>query len=117
MTLLRLDAQCWLTASGGLTRIAILIKVADHPKSFLHLETWRLQPNPLAQRTGQAPSHLPNNSRKIDIDAAGVVTPVDASLTIPYSDVFDVGHTNAEDVVRSTAELSRFAQFVFLHCI
>ena len=109
MTLLRLDAQWWLTASSGLTRIAIFIKVADHPESPLHLETWRLQPNRQALRTGQAPSHLPNNTQKIDIDAAAVVTPADASRRIPYADVFDVGPSNAEDVVLSTAKLSRFA--------
>ena len=116
MTLLQLDAKWWLTASGGLTRIAIVVQV-ELPENTIHLETWRLQPNPQAQPTGQAPSHLPINTQTIDIDAAGVVTPANASLTIRYADIFDVGHTNGQDVVLSTTQLTQFAQFVFIHCI
>ena len=116
ITQLRLDAQWWLSASGGLTRVVILIKVRDRPANSLHLEVWRFLPNPNAQRTSQAPSHLPKNTQTIDIDAAGVVAPVGASLTIPYADLFDVGNTNAADVMFSTAELSKLALHIFLQC-
>ena len=112
----RLDAQWWLVASGGLTRIVILMKVKDRPVNSMHLEVWRFLPNPRVQRTRQAPSHIPTNTQTIKIDEAGVVAPVGASLTIPYADLFDVGHVNAADVVFTSAQLSQFAQFVFLQC-
>ena len=114
--MLRLDAQWWLAASGGLTRMVILIKVKDRPVNSLHLEVWRFLPNPQAQRTRQAPSHMPTSTKTIKIDAAGVVAPAGALLTIPYADLFDVGYINAVDVVFTTAQISQFAQFVFLQC-
>ena len=85
------------------------MKVKDHPANSLYLEVWRLLPNPQAQRTRQASSHLPKHTQTIDIDTAGVVAPAGASLTIPYADLFDVGNINAADVVFSTAELSQLA--------
>ena len=114
--MLRLDAQWWLAASGGLTWMVILIKVKDRPVISLHLEVWRFLPNPQAQHAHRAPSRIPTNTRIIGIDAAGVVAPAGASLTIPYAYLFDVGHINAADVVFTTGQLSQFAQFVFLQC-
>ena len=110
---LRLDAQWWLFASGRRTRMVILIKARDRPANALHLEVWRFLPNPDAQRTRRAPSHLPTITQTIDIDAAGVVAPAGA-LTLPYADLFDVANINAADVVFSSAELSTLALEIFV---
>ena len=93
--------------------MVILIKVKDRPVISLHLEVWRFLPNPQAQHARRAPSHMPTNTQKIGIDAAEVVAPAGALLTILYY-LFDVGHINAADVVFTTGQLSQFTQFVFL---
>ena len=87
----------------------VFVKVEDRPANSLYLEVCRLLPNPQAQRTRQASSHLPKHTQTIDIGTAGVVAPAGASLTILYADLFDVGNINAADVVFSTAELSQLA--------
>ena len=94
----------------------VLIKVMNHRVNSMHLEIWQFLPNPEAQHTRPAPTNLPVNTQTIKIDAARVKAPVGASHTIPYADLFDVGHINAADLF-STAQPFQFPQFVFHHSL
>jgi hypothetical protein len=60
----------------------------------LHIEVWELQPN-TGRITRNSPPQVLTNTRVIDIDAAGVVTPVTSLLTIPYLALFDNPHPSA----------------------
>ena len=70
LRMLRLDAEWWLTASGGLTRIVILIPMKKNPNA-IHFETWELRPN-MRRRTRISPPTVPTKTYAIDIDSAGV---------------------------------------------
>ena len=60
--LLRLEAQWLLAASGGLTRMVVLIKVMNHRVNSMHLEVRQFLPNPEAQHTRLALTNLPVNT-------------------------------------------------------
>lgn len=111
LQMLRFDAQWWLLASGGLTRMVILIRILSNPNS-MHIEAWELQPNQ-RRSTRSSPSHIPAKSYSIDIDAAGN-TSHNLPLNIPYGVLFDTPRANQADTQFTANELSMMAQRVFI---
>ena len=96
---LRINAEWWLVNSGGLTRMVIIILISDSPDA-LDIEVWELGPNPKRQT-------------RLQIDNAAVVSPANASLTIPYAVLFDNAHPSAADIVLSHVQLSVVANHIF----
>jgi hypothetical protein len=109
---LRMDVQWWLTSSGGLTKLAILVLLNDNPNN-LHVEVWVLGPNP-RRVTRQSQATIPVRTSLIDIDATGAVTPPGATLTIPYDALFDIPNANGTDVVLAANDLSLLALHIFV---
>ncbi|KAF8430339.1 hypothetical protein EV426DRAFT_581063 [Tirmania nivea] len=108
---LQRDARWWLESSAGRTRLVIILHVTPDPHS-LHIEAWRLQPNPNPR--GRRPrAEIPMCINTIEIDAGGTVQPPMANLTIPYNCLFDDPHPNAVDIVFSAPELSTIALNLF----
>ena len=112
LRMLRLDDEWWLTASGGLTRIVILIHIKKNPNA-IHYETWEVRPN-MRRRTRISPPTVPTKIYAIDIDAAGV-TSHNLPLIIPYGTLFDTPHPNQVDIQFSTNDLSVMALRVYIH--
>ena len=105
---LRINAEWWLVNSGGLTRMVIIILISD----VLDIEVWELGPNPKRQ-TRNTPATIPIATNKLQIDDAAVVSPANASLTIPYAVLFDNAHPSAADIVLSHVQLSKIANHIF----
>ena len=108
---LRIDAEWWLVNSSGLTRMVIIILVSDSPDK-LDIEVWELGPN-LNLRSPNSPTTIPTAYTTLQIDNAAVVSPANASLTIPYAVLFDNGHPSATDIVISHVQLSNMANHIF----
>lgn len=109
---LRLDAEWLLVESKGHMSMVIIVLVVDKPNS-LDIETWQLRPNNRPQ-TRSLPKDIPTATQEIQIDAAGVVTPIGCSLTIPYSSLFDTPNPSSCDITFSASQLSKMAQHVYI---
>ncbi|KAG0633013.1 hypothetical protein HOY80DRAFT_897200 [Tuber brumale] len=108
---LRLDAAWWLENTQRQTRMAIIIKIAVNPCSMV-LECWEMQESQNSPST-RGPDVQPACTQHFDIDNKGSVTPLDASLIIPYLTIFDTPHDDGADIILTSAELSEFATFLF----
>ena len=110
LRMLRFDAEWWLTSSGGLTRIVILIHISKNPNA-IHYETWELGPN-TRRMTRISPPTIPTKTYAVDIDAAGV-TSHNLPMIIPYGAVFDMPHQNQVDFQFSSNDLTTMALRVY----
>lgn len=98
---LRINAEWWLVNSGVLTRMVIIIILGsgnNSPDDALEIEVW-------ARREARLPSsfRLP----PMNLNPAG------ASLTIPYTVLFDNANQSATDTVFSHIQLSAMTTHIF----
>jgi len=106
---LRLDAQWWLINSTGRTRFVILVFVTKNPLA-LDIECWSMAESS-GPESRQTSLGVPTCVDNFNIDSFGNVKSLLGStdLRIPYTDIFDQHHGDAEDVIFSLDELSEFA--------
>lgn len=91
--------------------MVIIIQVSEQPDT-LDLEVWKMKPNtdPL---TRNSPAEIPSCASTIHADAHGALTPPGATLTIPYTALFDLPNPSAPDIELTAAQLTEICASIF----
>jgi hypothetical protein len=108
---LRLDAQWWLQGGNENVKMVILVQVGKSP-DFMHLELWAIAPY-TGLTTRHSRNSIPQCVSITDIDANGIVSPLNILLIIPYNSIFDNSNPNGSDLIFTPNELSAIALSVF----
>lgn len=101
---LRIRAAWWLVNCIGLTRMVIII-LKSNSSNALDIDVWELSTNPRPKRRS-TPITIPIVTNKIQIDDAGNVNLANASLTIPYTFLFENPYPFTTDIVLSDTPIS-----------